>query len=61
MLFILDKIVRDEMQFVDSKANLGVQVADILASTSRRILRDEFEDNSEITHLLGGLMLSNTK
>jgi hypothetical protein len=59
--FNIGKIVRDEMQFVDSKANPGVQVADILASTSRRILRDEFEDNSEIAHLLGGLMLSNTK
>ncbi len=59
--FNIGKILRDDMSFVDSKANLGVQIADLLASTARRILRNEFVDNVEIAELLGSLMLQNHK
>jgi hypothetical protein len=59
--FNIGKILQDDMSFVDSKSNLGVQIADILASTSRRILRNDFEDNITISKLLGSLMLSSVK
>jgi hypothetical protein len=59
--FNIGKILRDDMSFVDSKSNLGVQIADILASTSRRILRNDFVHNITISKLLGSLMLNNVK
>jgi hypothetical protein len=41
--------------FVDSKAVLGVQVADLLASGFRRYLKGEFLDNNRAAALLGAL------
>tara|TARA_R110001599_G_scaffold353510_1_gene593397 strand:- start:13937 stop:14950 length:1014 start_codon:yes stop_codon:yes gene_type:complete len=57
----IGKILREDMQFVDSKDHFGVQIADLLVSTSRRLLRNEFEDNARIAKLLGSMMLSNIK
>lgn len=53
----LQKIVRGDMKFDDSKSCLGIQVADLLASGVRRLLRQEFENNEIIAHHLGGLLV----
>jgi hypothetical protein len=50
-------LMREDLQFVDSQHNQGVQVADLLASGMRRCLRQEFNDNEAAAHLLGGLMV----
>lgn len=52
----LGAIWRDS-KFVRSHDVPGVQVADILASAWRRVLRGEFEDNDGVAFLLGGLMV----
>jgi hypothetical protein len=50
-------VLREDLEFVDSRSNHGVQVADLLASGLRRCLRAEFEDNEAVAALLGGLMV----
>lgn len=53
----IGKVVRENAEFVDSKVNLGVQVADLLASGVRRCLRNNFARNDTAAHLLGSLMV----
>ena len=53
----IGQVLREDLQFVDSRADVGVQVADLLASGLRRCLRAQFEDNEAIAALLGGLMV----
>jgi hypothetical protein len=53
----IKKIVRDDIQFVDSKAHLGVQVVDLLVSGVRRCLRGGFDNNQKASELLGSLMV----
>lgn len=50
-------LIREDLEFVDSKQNIGVQVADLLASGIRRCLRQEFSNNELAAHLLGRLMV----
>lgn len=50
-------LMREDLEFVDSQHNQGVQVADLLASGIRRCLRQEFANNELAAHLLGGLMV----
>ncbi|WP_183153800.1 DUF3800 domain-containing protein [Stenotrophomonas maltophilia] len=50
----LGAVMRDS-KFVRSHDVPGVQVADLLASAWRRVLRAEFEDNDSIARLLGRL------
>lgn len=57
----IQKIVREQIDFVDSKFCQGVQVADLLASGLRKVLRKEFENNELIAHSLGKLMIQNLK
>jgi hypothetical protein len=52
-------LVRDNLEFVDSKNNQGVQIADLLASGVRRSLRGEFADNDSAARLIGRLMVQN--
>jgi len=52
-------LVQENLEFVDSQKNLGVQVADLLASGLRRCLRCEFGDNEYAARLLGSLMVQN--
>lgn len=59
--FDLGKILRREMTFVDSKSSEGVQVADLLASGLRRLLRGQFKDNRSVETALGKLMLQNRR
>ena len=54
-------VVRENLQFVDSKSNPGVQIADLLASGIRRCLRYEFTDNEAAASLLGQIMVQNYK
>lgn len=51
------KIVRDDIQFVDSKAHSGVQAVDLLVSGVRRCLKGGFTDNQKASELLGALMV----
>ncbi|GHB56075.1 hypothetical protein GCM10008107_01050 [Psychrosphaera saromensis] len=53
----IKKIVRDDIQFVDSKAYEGVQVVDLLVSGVRRCLKGGFENNQKASDLLGSLMV----
>ena len=53
----IGQLIREDLNFVDSKANQGVQVADLLAAGMRRCLRTEFTDNLTAARLLGSLMV----
>lgn len=52
------KIMREDMQFVDSKSSNGVQAADLLASGSRRLLRGGFTDNVRVARLMARSILT---
>lgn len=54
-------LINEDLQFVDSKNNLGVQIADLLASGLRRCLRGEFNDNEAAAAHLGKLMVQQSK
>jgi len=55
--FNIQKIVRDDIKFLDSKSLDGIQVADLIASGIRRCLRNEFDDNDTAAKLIGRLMV----
>lgn len=57
----IGKIIRDDMSFPNSKMDLSVQIADLLASGIRRCLRSGFSNNYLASKLLGSLMLGNMK
>ncbi len=51
------QLVREDVSFVDSRSDAGVQIADLLASGLRRCLRGQFKDNLYVASLLGSLMV----
>ena len=53
----IGQLIREDLNFVDSEANQGVQVADLLAAGMRRCLRAGFTDNPTAARLLGSLMV----
>jgi len=53
----IGQLVREDVRFVDSKSDPGVQVADLLASGLRRCLRGQFQDNEQVASLIGSLMV----
>jgi hypothetical protein len=53
----LQKLIRGDLAFVDSKQVLGVQVVDLVVSGIRRCLRRGFQDNERAAALLGALMV----
>ncbi|WP_301798136.1 DUF3800 domain-containing protein [Burkholderia gladioli] len=53
----VNKIIRENLVFVDSKEHIGVQAVDLLVSGIRRCLRLGFKDNLSAARLLGALML----
>ncbi|WP_044617951.1 DUF3800 domain-containing protein [Gynuella sunshinyii] len=57
----IGKMIRDDIDFPNSKLDMSVQIADLLAAGIRRCLRLEFSDNSMASKLLGRLMLGNIK
>ena len=50
-------IFHEHMEFVDSKASPGVQVADLIANGLTKCLRKRFQDNDKAAALLGRLMI----
>lgn len=57
----IQKIVRDNIEFVDSKDCEGIQVADLLSSGLRKLLRQEFDNNHLVAKYMGKLMVQNQK
>jgi hypothetical protein len=57
----IGKLVRDNLEFENSKRSEGIQIADLLASGLRRCLRNEFDRNQVAAQLLGRLMLQGQK
>ena len=53
----IQKIVRGDIQFLDSKDSKGIQAVDLMVSGIRRCLRRQFSDNEKAASLLGQLML----
>jgi hypothetical protein len=53
----IQKIVREDIQFLDSKESSGIQVADLVVSGLRRCLRRQFKNNEHMAALLGKLMV----
>ena len=52
----IGQLVREDLKFVDSQRDHGVQIADFLDSGLRRCLRGQFNDNQQAARLLGSLM-----
>lgn len=57
----IGKILNKDLQFADSKKELGIQVADLLASGIRRVLRGEFDNQDECAGRLGQLMIQRSE
>ena len=57
----LGKLIWDDFEFVDSKKEVGIQIADLLASGLRRCLRGGFTKNLIIAEALGKLMVQEVK
>ncbi|MGH9962670.1 MAG: DUF3800 domain-containing protein [Pyrinomonadaceae bacterium] len=55
--FNVQKMIRGNIRFVDSKVVPGVQAADLVVSGIRRCLRRQFVNNEAIAAGLGKLML----
>lgn len=55
----IQKLIRGNLKFEDSKRSYGIQVADLLASGLRRCLRGKFQDNDAVAMALSRLMLQN--
>lgn len=55
--FDIQKLVRGNMKFMNSKDSPGVQAVDLVASGIRRCLRTEFSNNELAAIRLGKLML----
>lgn len=57
----IQKIIRGNIEFVDSKSIDGVQAVDLLASGLRRLLRGQFSDSTGIAHAIGRLTMENRR
>lgn len=55
--FDVQKIIREDIQFINSKTSSGIQIADLLASGLRRLLRLEFSNNLLVARSFGKLLL----
>ncbi|HDR9134296.1 DUF3800 domain-containing protein [Burkholderia vietnamiensis] len=49
----IGKVIREDFKYVDSTSSAGVQVADLLASGIRRVLRRNFDDVERVALALG--------
>jgi len=58
--FDIQKIVRKDIEFIDSKSYPGIQIIDLLASGLRRLLKQEYKNNEIVAQFLGGLMIQET-
>lgn len=59
--FNVGKMLGDDLEFANSKENVGVQIADLLASGIRRCLKMGFRRNAVVAKLLGSLMVQSSK
>jgi Protein of unknown function (DUF3800) len=57
----IQKLIRGNLRFEDSKRSLGIQVADLLASGLRRCLRGGFATNDVVAQAIGRLTLQNER
>jgi hypothetical protein len=53
----IQKLIRGNIAFIDSKDSPGIQAADLVVSGIRRCLRRQFSDNNKAASMLGKLML----
>ena len=53
----INKLVRDDLDFVDSKVSKGIQIADLLSSGIRRCFRNGFRNCDLVAKLLGKLLV----
>jgi len=53
----IQKIIRGDIKFMDSKDSPGIQAVDLVVSGIRRCLRRQFSDNEKVASKLGQLML----
>jgi hypothetical protein len=53
----IQKIVREDIQFLDSVVSPGIQAVDLVVSGLRRCLRMQFTNNEQTAALLGRLMV----
>lgn len=53
----IQKIIRDDIKFIDSKQSIGIQAIDLIVSGLRRCLRHGFTNNSGAAARLGRLMV----
>jgi hypothetical protein len=59
--FNITKVMHEDLRFVDSDQDEGVQIADLLASGLRRCLRGGFANNLAMADALGRLMVDAPK
>jgi transcriptional regulator NrdR family protein len=55
--FNIQKLIRGNIKFVDSRQSVGVQAADLVVSGIRRFLRKQFSNNEVAAQTIGKLML----
>ena len=55
--FDIQKMIRGNIKFMDSRESVGIQAVDLIASGIRRCLRREFSNNESAAILLGRSML----
>lgn len=59
--FNIQKMIRGNLEFADSKQLDGLQAVDLIASGLRRLLRASFKDNLGVARALGRLFVQNRK
>lgn len=57
----VQKLIRGNLKFEDSRQSVGIQAADLLASGVRRCLRGGFASNNAVAEALGRLTLQNER
>lgn len=55
--FNLQKLIRGNIAFIDSKDSAGIQAVDLIVSGIRKCLRKQFRDNEMIASRIGALMV----
>ncbi|AXF43611.1 MULTISPECIES: DUF3800 domain-containing protein [Acinetobacter] len=54
----LQPLLAKDFSFTDSKTSKGLQIVDLLVSSTNRCLKRNFDDNEKMAKLLGGLMIN---
>ena len=57
----VQKLIRGNLRFEDSKSSDGIQAADLIASGLRRLLRRRFKNNAAVAASLGRLTMENQR